>query len=512
MSSNELFRTVDSRYGRLTIFANDSGAVSESLTKYGEWAENELSFLHAMIEEGASVVDVGAYIGTHALAFSRFVGPSGQVVAIEPQTQTFDVLKQNISANGARNVRLEHAVASFEAGDATIPSIDIDHADSFGSASLREVLPALTNRPTPGFREPAANEISVHVTTIDDLGISKCALIKIDVEGAEDLVLRGARETIRRDAPIIYAECNSLEHGLKSVAALQASGYRVFAHVVSAYNPGNFLGNHENSFGAASEVALVGVAGPDIERIKRYAPRSCEMLLDIETADDLALALLNKPQYEPEVLRLGAAARTGADRYLDDVVGNRLEIERLNTEVAERRRLALERAEAFERTDAALTDAQQLAVERAQEIDRLNQALSETQELARERGRQVDRVQAALDETQRLAIQRAQEIQHLTEEYREELGRMEDKVQSCLMQSGIARHEANRLQREISQAQLDTDRLRQEADLLRATRDDLLLRATNAETALISLQRSSSWRYTAPVRKIAGLLRHAPGK
>jgi hypothetical protein len=89
---------------------------------------------------------------------------------------------------------------------------------------------------------------------------------------------------------------------------------------------------------------------------------------------------------------------------------------------------------------------------------------------------------------------------------------MEDKVQSCLMQSGIARHEANRLQREISQAQLDTDRLRQEADLLRATRDDLLLRATNAETALISLQRSSSWRYTAPVRKIAGLLRHAPGK
>jgi hypothetical protein len=43
MTSNDLFRTVESRYGRLTIFANDSGAVSQSLVKYGEWAENELA-------------------------------------------------------------------------------------------------------------------------------------------------------------------------------------------------------------------------------------------------------------------------------------------------------------------------------------------------------------------------------------------------------------------------------------------------------------------------------------
>ena len=146
MASSELFRTLDSRYGQLTIFANDTGAVSQSLTKYGEWAENELSFLHAMIDEGATIVDVGAYIGTHALAFSRFVGPSGRVIAIEPQTRTFEVLKRNIEANAIDNVRLEHAVASFESGDAVIPSIDIERQNSFGSASVRDALPQAGGR------------------------------------------------------------------------------------------------------------------------------------------------------------------------------------------------------------------------------------------------------------------------------------------------------------------------------------------------------------------------------
>ena len=56
------------------------------------------------------------------------------------------------------------------------------------------------------------------------------------------------------------------------------------------------------------------------------------MLLDLETADDLALALLNKPQYDPEVLRSSAAAKSGGVAYLDQVVANRLEVERLDNE------------------------------------------------------------------------------------------------------------------------------------------------------------------------------------
>lgn len=517
MASSELFRTVDSRYGKLTIFANDSGAVSESLLKYGEWAENELSFLHAMIDEGATIVDVGAYIGTHTLAFSRFVGPAGRVVAIEPQTRTFEVLKGNIAANAIDNVRLEHAVASFETGNAVIPSIDIERQDSFGSASVRDALPSIGGLVAD--RPHDAGDLAVRVMTIDDLGVADCALIKIDVEGAEDLVLRGAAETIRRNAPIIYAECNSLERGLKSVEALRAVGYRVLAHVVAAYNPNNFLGNGHNLFDAAREVALVGIAGPNIERVARYQVQACEMLLDIETADDLALALLNKPQYEPEVLRASAAAKSGGILYLDAVVDNRVQAKRLRYEIDNLNPLAIERAQELDGvrkrldlTDVALAQTQRLAVERAEESDGLRKrldltdvALAETQRLAIERAEQIDKLQqhfdareVALEEARRLAEERAEEIEQL-----------QNKGYNSLVQAGLARQEANRLRQEASRLQEGAHRFEAKND---GSLDEVELqreRAIAAEAALTSIYRSRSWRFLAPARAITTLLRRA---
>jgi FkbM family methyltransferase len=471
MTSNDLFRTVESRYGRLTIFANDSGAVSQSLVKYGEWAENELSFLRAMINVGATVVDVGAYIGTHALAFSRFVGSAGHVIAIEAQARSFAVLKGNIEANAVGNVRLEHAIASSETGQATISPIDIEHSDSFGSVSVRDALPSTSGGGAENAKPRADGDLTVRVTTIDSLEIGDCALIKIDVEGAEDFVLRGAAQTIRRRSPIIYAECNSLEHGLKTVEVLRAFGYRVLAHVVFAYNSDNFRGDSENTFGGAREVALVGVAGHDIERIARYQVRSCELLIDIETADDLALALLNKPQYAPEVLRAGAAARSGGETYLDEAVSVRRETERLRDLEIHRRKEMADKQERLDRTDDALAEMQRLAVER---------------------GREIERTEAALAQVQRLALERAEEIEQLRE-----------KAENSILQAGLARQEANRLRDEASELKLENERAQQQSVRERE-------RAVGAEANLDRVYRSTSWRLSAPGRALATLLRGRP--
>ena len=62
------YRAVRARYGEMTVFANDTGAVSRSLAEYGEWAENELAFMRKLVPPGATVIDVGAYVGTHTLA------------------------------------------------------------------------------------------------------------------------------------------------------------------------------------------------------------------------------------------------------------------------------------------------------------------------------------------------------------------------------------------------------------------------------------------------------------
>jgi FkbM family methyltransferase len=327
--ADPLFQTLDTRYGRFTVFSNDSGAVGQSLVRYGEWAENELAFLRALIGEGVTVLDVGAYIGTHALAFSRFVGPSGNVVCIEPQTRAFDLLKANIEANGLKNVQLENAVASFALGSVVIPSIEIETPASYASASLLQALSPELNGPGTITSALGPNEMKVPAISIDSLNLASCALIKIDAEGMEYLVLRGAPLTIKRCSPIIYAECNSLENGLKTYALMKAAGYEVRAHVVAAFNPDNFRGTRKDIFNGGHEVALVGVPGAALSRIERYPIRSCELLLTIDTADDLALAMLNKPQYVTEVLRLGLAAQSGGNRWIDEADGNRIVAQRL---------------------------------------------------------------------------------------------------------------------------------------------------------------------------------------
>ncbi|WP_270935332.1 FkbM family methyltransferase [Falsiroseomonas oryzae] len=298
-------RTVETRYGSMKIFANDTGAAPRSLAIYGEWAEHEIAFLKSFLEPGATVVDAGAFVGTHTLSFSRIVGPDGMVVSFEAQAETFALLRDNVSVNGATNVRLENAAVMDRVGELQGAAIDPTHENSFGSASL--VDPAATDH--------AGVSRVMRATTIDALGLAACALIKIDVEGAEDAVIRGAAETIRRFSPVIFAECNSVEAGLRTLAELRALGYVVRLHVADAFNADNFRAVRDNMFGNAREASLVGVPAAQSGRLDRLAPKPWEMLLAIETADDLVLGMLNKPQYL-EVLQAGAAARTGGEAWL----------------------------------------------------------------------------------------------------------------------------------------------------------------------------------------------------
>ncbi|MGR6800608.1 FkbM family methyltransferase, partial [Aeromonas veronii] len=101
----------------MTYFANDSGAIRLSLEAYGEWAGNEISFIKIFLQDGDTVIDVGAYIGTHTLAFARRVGQHGSVIAVEAQKTTHQLLTQNVESNGHSNVRIVNAIAGARVGD-----------------------------------------------------------------------------------------------------------------------------------------------------------------------------------------------------------------------------------------------------------------------------------------------------------------------------------------------------------------------------------------------------------
>ena len=109
MSSSSLdwqnIETTSGRYGTMSYLKNDL-ILGRSLREYGEWAQGELNLLLDLIDVGSTVIDVGAFMGTHTLAFARHVGPEGQVYAFEPHPVAFSLLRLNIEQNDLSNVEL----------------------------------------------------------------------------------------------------------------------------------------------------------------------------------------------------------------------------------------------------------------------------------------------------------------------------------------------------------------------------------------------------------------------
>jgi FkbM family methyltransferase len=349
-----LLRSVNGRHGHLAFFANDVGAASRALARYGEWAENEISFVRQFIQPGSVVLDIGAYVGTHTLAFARAVGAGGLVIAFEAQPETFDLLKRNVSANHLENVRLENMAVGDGAGVATIPLIDASRPESFGSMSLRGRM-----RPGTGTAEAAPTtaegEGQVRHASIDSLGLDACAVMKIDAEGMEHEIIRGAAETIRRLRPIIYAECNSIADGLLTLEQFQRLDYVARLHVVDAFDPANFFGVSEDIFGGGREAALVGVHASEAHRLDGIAARPCELLLRVQSADDLVLGLLNKPQYVEEVLVPSAAAGSGGNAWIDALRATKAAREKAENELAWAKTALAEEQARLDRTTEALT-------------------------------------------------------------------------------------------------------------------------------------------------------------
>lgn len=141
---------------------------------------------------GSVAIDVGASVGNYAAAISRRVGPTGQVLALEPNP---DVYAELVRSTWGTNVVALNLAASVEAGVATlaVPTSGVDHHAPLGT------LQPLTGE---------AATYAVRCVPLDHLVEQHrpVSLIKIDVEGHERAVVAGARETIERHAPALVVE------------------------------------------------------------------------------------------------------------------------------------------------------------------------------------------------------------------------------------------------------------------------------------------------------------------
>jgi FkbM family methyltransferase len=149
------------------------------------WNPDEYRAFREAIRPGVTALDVGANVGAYSLLLGQWVGPSGSVHAFEPAPQAFEGLVKHIELNGLQET--VHPVRAA-AGASSSPSA-LFVSSTQGESRLASVS------------DHAMATLAVPVTTIDeycDRYRLTPAFIKIDVEGAERDVLRGARETIRR--------------------------------------------------------------------------------------------------------------------------------------------------------------------------------------------------------------------------------------------------------------------------------------------------------------------------
>jgi FkbM family methyltransferase len=150
-----------------------------------------------LIRRGDVVCDIGANTGYFTRLFSDIVGPNGSVEAFEPGPDTFATLESAVGSR--RNVRL-HPLALGEREDATVPLFQpgADH----GQASL------CTHDHGSWAGAQTVSRHECRLTTLDACARdwTRLDFVKCDVEGAELLVLRGARETLARFSPVLFVE------------------------------------------------------------------------------------------------------------------------------------------------------------------------------------------------------------------------------------------------------------------------------------------------------------------
>jgi FkbM family methyltransferase len=177
--------------------------------------------LARLISPGDTVVDAGANIGYMSVLAARVAGPAGTVISFEPHPDLFGILEQNI-ATDARNGLSARVQCSQRALGATSGTarlhLPADFGTNDGTASVVDVGAS------------AVDSIEIHVETLDNVLDTRCvAVLKLDVEGYEPQVLRGASKALAaHHINHIVFEDHSVE-GSEVVRLLTGFGYQILA-------------------------------------------------------------------------------------------------------------------------------------------------------------------------------------------------------------------------------------------------------------------------------------------
>ena len=155
------------------------------LHRAGLMGRSSLEETASVVSSGMTVVDIGANVGVYTSILAELVGPSGRVIALEPATDNWRALNKALAANRWSNVEIHRVAAADRNGH-------MYFEQSFYNSG-NNALAETSN----------ADSDAVEVIRLDDLLAGrKVDFIKIDVQGWEAAVLRGAGQTLSQNRPL----------------------------------------------------------------------------------------------------------------------------------------------------------------------------------------------------------------------------------------------------------------------------------------------------------------------
>lgn len=174
--------------------------------RHVSWNPEEYEAFRAAVKPGATVFDIGANVGAYTLLFAQWAGPSGKIVAFEPAPASVAGLRRLVALNGLRDrVEIVEAAVSGAVGTAAF--------GSDGSSGANALVDAA---------QSGRAVITVPTTSLDafcDTRGLRPDVIKIDVEGEELEVLRGARRTLSLPSVQAFMELHPTAWASRAITA-----------------------------------------------------------------------------------------------------------------------------------------------------------------------------------------------------------------------------------------------------------------------------------------------------
>lgn len=190
----------------ITFDLDVTECVQKAIFCFHYFEPEDVAAFRTFIKPGSVVFDVGANIGQYALLASKLVGERGQVYAFEPSPEVLAKLQENIRLNSAENIEVVAKAVTAESG-----MMQFYTANEQGNQGVGSLLPAEEYRA----HTRSAESIEVEALSLDDFceaqGIEHVDFLKIDVEGFDLEVLKGAEKLMERNPDlVVFSEVEPL--------------------------------------------------------------------------------------------------------------------------------------------------------------------------------------------------------------------------------------------------------------------------------------------------------------